>query len=60
VVLAGILLAVGSGLYASHHLGVNTDTDQVFGLDLGLEPRTRAGLRLLSVQVSPSNLIAGT
>ena len=30
VVLAGILVAIGSGWYASHYLGVNTDTDQMF------------------------------
>jgi len=34
VVLAGILLAAGSGFYASHHLGVNTDTDQMFSASL--------------------------
>jgi uncharacterized protein len=34
VVLAGTLLAVGSGLYASHHLGLNTDTDQMFSASL--------------------------
>jgi hypothetical protein len=34
VVLAGILLAAGSGFYASGHLGVNTDTDQMFSASL--------------------------
>jgi uncharacterized protein len=34
VVLAGILLAAGSGFYASRHLGVSTDTDQMFSASL--------------------------
>jgi uncharacterized protein len=34
VVLAGILLAAGSGFYASRHLSVNTDTDQMFSASL--------------------------
>jgi uncharacterized protein len=34
VVLVGILLAAGSGFYASQHLGVNTDTDQMFSASL--------------------------
>ena len=42
VVLAGILLAVGSGLYASHHLGVNTDTDQMFSASLPWRQRAMA------------------
>jgi uncharacterized protein len=42
VVLAGILLAIGSGLYASHHLGVNTDTDQMFSASLAWRQRAMA------------------
>ena len=42
VVLAGILLAVGSGLYASRHLGVNTDTDQMFSASLPWRQRAMA------------------
>jgi len=34
VVLGGILLAAGSGFYASRHLSVNTDTDQMFSASL--------------------------
>ena len=34
VVLGGILLAVLSGVYASGHLGVTTDTDKMFAADL--------------------------
>jgi len=34
VVLVGILVAAGSGVYASRHLGVNTDTDQMFSASL--------------------------
>ncbi len=34
VVLAGLLLAAGAGVYARHHLGVNTDTDQMFSASL--------------------------
>ncbi len=30
VVLAGVVLATGSGLYAIRHLGISTDTDQMF------------------------------
>ena len=30
VVLSGIVLAAASGLYASRHLGIDTDTDQMF------------------------------
>src|SRR6201994_4171330 len=42
VVLTGILLAIGSGLYASHHLGVNTDTDQMFSGSLPWRQRALA------------------
>ena len=42
VVLAGILLAAGSGFYASHHLGVNTDTDQMFSASLPWRQRAMA------------------
>ena len=42
VVLAGILLAIGSGLYASHYLGVNTDTDQMFSASLPWRQRAMA------------------
>ena len=34
VVLVGLLLAGASGLYASRHLGINTDTDQMFAASL--------------------------
>ncbi len=34
VVLAGTLLASGSGFYTGRHLGVNTDTDQMFSASL--------------------------
>ncbi len=34
VVLAGILLAGGAGFYASRHLGVNTNTDEMFSASL--------------------------
>ncbi|MGH7103616.1 MAG: MMPL family transporter [Acetobacteraceae bacterium] len=34
VVLGGILLASGAGLYASRHLGVNTNTDEMFPASL--------------------------
>lgn len=34
VLLGGILLAAGSGFYASRHLSVNTDTDQMFSASL--------------------------
>jgi hopanoid biosynthesis associated RND transporter like protein HpnN len=34
VVLAGIVLAAASGLYASRHLGINTNTDQMFDAKL--------------------------
>jgi len=34
VVLTGVLLAAGSGFYASRHLSVNTDTDQMFSASL--------------------------
>jgi hypothetical protein len=40
VVIAGVALAGASGLFASHHLGVNTDTDQMF--DASLPWRQRA------------------
>jgi hopanoid biosynthesis associated RND transporter like protein HpnN len=40
VVLFGIALAAGSGLYASRHLGISTDTDQMF--DASLPWRQRA------------------
>jgi uncharacterized protein len=42
VVLAGILLAAGSAFYASHHLGVNTDTDQMFSASLPWRQRAMA------------------
>jgi hopanoid biosynthesis associated RND transporter like protein HpnN len=42
VVLAGILLAAGSGFYASGHLGVNTDTDQMFSASLPWRQRAMA------------------
>jgi len=42
VVLAGILLAAGSGFYASRHLGVNTDTDQMFSASLPWRQRAMA------------------
>ena len=42
VVLGGILLAAGSGFYASHHLGVNTDTDQMFSASLPWRQRAMA------------------
>ena len=42
VVLAGILLAAGSGFYASHHLGVDTDTDQMFSASLPWRQRAMA------------------
>jgi hypothetical protein len=42
VVLAGVLLAVGSGFYASRHLGVNTDTDQMFSASLVWRQRAMA------------------
>jgi uncharacterized protein len=34
VVLVGVVLAVGSGVYASRHLGVDTKTDQMFSASL--------------------------
>ena len=34
VVLAGSLLAIFSGWYADRHLGINTDTDQMFASSL--------------------------
>jgi hopanoid biosynthesis associated RND transporter like protein HpnN len=34
VVIAGVLFAAGAGVYASRHLGVNTDTDQMFSASL--------------------------
>jgi len=34
VVIAGVLFASGAGVYASRHLGVNTDTDQMFSASL--------------------------
>ena len=34
VVLAGVVLAGASGLYASHHLGIDTDTDHMFAASL--------------------------
>ncbi|MGH7079572.1 MAG: MMPL family transporter [Acetobacteraceae bacterium] len=34
VVLAGILLGAGTGFYASRHLGVNTNTDEMFSTSL--------------------------
>lgn len=34
VVIAGVVLAVASGLFASRHLGINTDTDQMFNASL--------------------------
>jgi hopanoid biosynthesis associated RND transporter like protein HpnN len=42
VVLAGILTAAGSGVYASRHLGVNTDTDQMFSASLPWRQRGMA------------------
>jgi hopanoid biosynthesis associated RND transporter like protein HpnN len=42
VVLAGILIAAGSGFYASRHLGVNTDTDQMFSASLPWRQRAMA------------------
>src|SRR5262245_58590304 len=42
VVLAGIVLAAGSGLYSSGHLGVNTDTDQMFSASLPCRQRAMA------------------
>jgi len=42
LVLAGILLAVGCGLYASRHLGVNTDTDQMSSASLPWRQRAMA------------------
>ena len=40
--LAGILLALVSGLYASRHLGVNTDTDEMFSASLPWRQRAIA------------------
>jgi hypothetical protein len=37
-----ILLAAGSGFYASHYLGVNTDTDQMFSASLPCRQRAMA------------------
>ena len=34
VMLVGLLLAGASGLYANRHLGINTDTDQMFAASL--------------------------
>ncbi len=34
VLFGGVLFAVGAGVYASRHLGVNTDTDQMFSASL--------------------------
>ncbi|HTU55944.1 MAG TPA: MMPL family transporter [Acetobacteraceae bacterium] len=42
VVLVGIVLAAGSGFYASRHLGVNTDTDQMFSASLSWRQREMA------------------
>lgn len=42
VVLTGILLAMGAGVYASRHLGVNTDTDQMFSASLPWRQRQMA------------------
>ena len=42
VVLVGLLLAAGSGLYASRHLGVNTNTDQMFSASLPWRQRAMA------------------
>src|ERR1700688_1230766 len=42
VVLGGILLAVGSGFYASRHLSINTDTDQMFSASLPWRQRAMA------------------
>jgi hopanoid biosynthesis associated RND transporter like protein HpnN len=41
-VLSGILLAACSGIYASRHLGVNTDTDQMFSSSLPWRQREMA------------------
>ena len=42
VVLVGLLLAAGSGFYASRHLGVNTNTDQMFSASLPWRQRAMA------------------
>jgi uncharacterized protein len=42
VVLAGILPTLGSGLYASHLISVNTDTDQMFSASLPWRQRAMA------------------
>ncbi len=42
VLLTGILLAAGSGVYASRHLGINTDTDQMFSASLPWRQRQMA------------------
>lgn len=42
VVLAGILLALVSGFYASRHLGIDTDTDQMFSASLPWRQRAIA------------------
>lgn len=34
VVIAGLLFSTGAGVYATRHLGVNTDTDQMFSASL--------------------------
>jgi hopanoid biosynthesis associated RND transporter like protein HpnN len=42
VVLGGIVLASFAGIYASRHLGVNTDTDQMFSASLPWRQRAMA------------------
>jgi uncharacterized protein len=42
VLLVGVVLAVGSGVYASRRLGVNTNTDQMFSASLPWRQRELA------------------
>ncbi|MBW4021702.1 MAG: MMPL family transporter [Proteobacteria bacterium] len=34
LVLAGVLLAIGSAFYTAHHIGINTNTDDLFSANL--------------------------
>ena len=42
VVLAGVFLAIFAGWYAAGHLGINTDTDQMFAASLPWRQRAES------------------
>ncbi|MGC2200655.1 MAG: MMPL family transporter [Stellaceae bacterium] len=46
VILAGISLAIFSGWYAAHHLGISTDTDEMFAASLPWRQRAEAFKKL--------------